>query len=90
MNQNMTTILDKIKEYNKIILFRHFRPDGDATGSTKGLQRIIQLTYPEKTVLLINNDYADLVLCHLPKKVLITLPTASLRRENPMNVGTSR
>ena len=59
MNQNMTTILDKIKEYNKIILFRHFRPDGDATGSTKGLQRIIQLTYPEKTVLLINNDYAD-------------------------------
>ena len=59
MNQNMTTILNKIKEYNKIILFRHFRPDGDATGSTKGLQRIIQLTYPEKTVLLINNDYAD-------------------------------
>ena len=59
MKEIMTTILDKIKEYNKIILFRHFRPDGDATGSTKGLQRIIQLTYPEKTVLLINNDYAD-------------------------------
>ena len=55
----MTTILDKIKEYDKIILFRHFRPDGDATGSTKGLQRILKLTYPEKTVLLINNDYAD-------------------------------
>ena len=59
MNKNMTTILDKIKEYNKIILFRHFRPDGDAIGSTKGFQRILQLTYPEKTVLLINNDYAD-------------------------------
>ena len=59
MNQNMTTILDKIKEYNKIIIFRHFRPDGDAIGSTKGLQRILKLTYPEKTVLLINNDYAD-------------------------------
>ena len=59
MKEIMTTILDKIKEYNKIILFRHFRPDGDATGSTKGLQRILQLTYPEKTVLLINNDYAD-------------------------------
>ena len=59
MKEIMTTILDKIKEYDKIILFRHFRPDGDATGSTKGLQRIIQLTYPEKTVLLINNDYAD-------------------------------
>jgi phosphoesterase RecJ-like protein len=55
----MTTILNKIKEYNKIIIFRHFRPDGDAVGSTKGLQRILKLTYPEKTVLLINNDYAD-------------------------------
>ena len=59
MNENMTTILNKIKEYNKIIIFRHFRPDGDAVGSTKGLQRILKLTYPEKTVLLINNDYAD-------------------------------
>ena len=59
MNKNMTTILNKIKEYNKIIIFRHFRPDGDAVGSTKGLQRILKLTYPEKAVLLINNDYAD-------------------------------
>lgn len=59
MNQNMTTILNKIKEYNKIIIFRHFRPDGDAIGSTKGLQRILKLTYPEKNVFLINNDYAD-------------------------------
>jgi phosphoesterase RecJ-like protein len=55
----MTTILNKIKEYNKIIIFRHFRPDGDAVGSTKGLQRILKLTYPEKTILLINDDYAD-------------------------------
>ena len=59
MLENMTTILNKIKEYNKIIIFRHFRPDGDAIGSTKGLQRILRLTYPEKTVLLINDDYAD-------------------------------
>ena len=59
MNNNMTTILNKIKEYNKIIIFRHFRPDGDAVGSTKGLQRILKLTYPEKEILLINNDYAD-------------------------------
>ena len=59
MLENMTTILDKIKEYDKIILFRHFRPDGDAIGSTKGLQRILKLTYPEKNVLLLNDDYAD-------------------------------
>ena len=59
MNEIMTTILDKIKEYDKIILFRHFRPDGDAMGSTKGLQRILQLTYPEKTILLQNDDFSD-------------------------------
>ena len=57
----MQTILNKIKEYDSIIIFRHKRPDGDATGSTKGLQRILQLTYPEKQILLINSDYADYV-----------------------------
>ena len=44
----MEKILQKIKKYNRIIIFRHFRPDGDAVGSTKGLQEILKLTYPEK------------------------------------------
>lgn len=52
-------ILDKIKEYRKIIIFRHKRPDGDATGSTKGLARILQLTYPDKKILLQNCDFSD-------------------------------
>lgn len=52
-------ILDKIKEYDKIILVRHTRPDGDAVGSTKGLQAILRASFPEKTVLLLNEDYAD-------------------------------
>lgn len=52
-------ILEKIKEYNRIIIFRHKRPDGDATGSTKGLHRILSLTYPEKEILLQNCDYSD-------------------------------
>ena len=55
------TILNKIKEYNKIIIFRHFRPDGDAVGSTKGLYGILKLTYPEKDIRLINSDYSDYV-----------------------------
>ena len=53
------TILNKIKEYNRIIIFRHKRPDGDATGSTKGLAKIIKLTYPEKEVYLENSDFAS-------------------------------
>jgi len=54
-------ILEKIKEYDKILIFRHKRPDGDCTGSTKGLQRILQLTYPQKTILLQNCDFSEYV-----------------------------
>ena len=46
--ETMQKILQKIKEYNRIIITRHFRPDGDAIGSTKGFKRILELTYPEK------------------------------------------
>lgn len=59
MNENMQRILDKIKEYDKIIIFRHFRPDGDAIGSTKGLARILRLTYPEKKIYLQNADFSN-------------------------------
>ena len=59
MNENMQNILNKIKEYDKIFIFRHFRPDGDAVGSTRGLQAILQLTYPEKKIYLQNADFSD-------------------------------
>ena len=52
-------VLDTIKEYNKIIIFRHFRPDGDAVGSTKGLQRILQISFPNKQIVLQNCDFSD-------------------------------
>lgn len=59
MNENMKKILEKIKEYDKILIFRHFRPDGDAVGSTRGLAEILKLTYPEKKVYLQNADFSD-------------------------------
>lgn len=59
MNENMKIILDKIKEYDKILIFRHFRPDGDAIGSTKGFARILQLSFPEKKIYLQNSDFSD-------------------------------
>ena len=55
----MTAILQKIKEYDRIMLFRHVRPDGDCVGATKGLKRIIQKTWPEKEVYLIDEDTAQ-------------------------------
>ena len=52
-------ILQKIESYQRIIITRHARPDGDAVGSTKGLQKILQLSYPEKEILLINEDSSE-------------------------------
>ncbi len=50
------SILDKIKEYDRIMLFRHKRNDGDCVGSTKGLQAILRASFPEKDILLIDDD----------------------------------
>ena len=57
--ETMKSILEKIKSYQRIIIFRHYRPDGDAVGSTKGLQRILQLSFPEKEIYLQNSDFCD-------------------------------
>ena len=57
--ETMEKILQKIKEYDRIIIFRHFSPDGDAIGSTKGLQAILRASFPEKEILLCNDDYAQ-------------------------------
>lgn len=51
-------IFNKIKEYDRIMLFRHVRNDGDCVGATKGLKAIIQATWPEKEVYLIDTDTA--------------------------------
>ena len=59
--EQMRAVLDKIKQYDKIIVFRHKRPDGDAVGSTKGLCGVLRATYPEKDIRLINNDFTDYV-----------------------------
>lgn len=88
-------ILQKIKEYNRIFLFRHVRNDGDCVGSTKGLKEIIKLTWPEKEVYLIDRDSSaylaflgpedDPVEDELYKDALgIVLDTASVSRiSNP-------
>ena len=59
--EQMKAVLDKIKQYDKIVIFRHKRPDGDAVGSTMGLRDVLRATYPEKNIKLINSDYADYV-----------------------------
>ena len=52
-------ILQKIKDYQRIIITRHARPDGDAVGSTKGLYGILRLSFPEKEIYLLNEDESE-------------------------------
>ncbi len=51
-------ILEKIKEYDSIVLFRHIRNDGDCVGATKGLKEIIKASFPSKSVYVIENECA--------------------------------
>jgi phosphoesterase RecJ-like protein len=55
----MRAILEKIKEYNRILIFRHMRMDGDCVGASKGLQAILKLTYPEKEILIADHQHSD-------------------------------
>lgn len=52
-------ILEKIREYQKIMLFRHVRVDGDCVGATKGLKEILRLSYPDKEIYLIDNEHSE-------------------------------
>lgn len=48
----METILNKIKEFDKIIIQGHGRPDGDCIGSQYGLYYLIKESFPNKTVII--------------------------------------
>ena len=56
----MEHIFKKIKEYNKIILHTHIRPDGDALGSQFGLMYLIKTSFPEKEVYITGDNSESL------------------------------
>jgi len=60
MNLNiMQEILNKIEAYHRILIFRHKRLDGDCVGATKGLKRMLQLSYPEKEILIPDTQVSE-------------------------------
>lgn len=52
-------ILEKIQKNDQIMIFRHIRNDGDCVGASKGLKEIILATWPQKQVLLIDQDKSE-------------------------------
>ena len=59
MREVMEQILEKIKSYDRIMIFRHVRNDGDCVGASKGLKQILQQSFPEKEILLIDSECAQ-------------------------------
>ena len=49
-------ILEKIKEYDTIIIHRHMKPDPDALGSQVGLKALLKHHFPEKTIKAVGYD----------------------------------
>jgi len=49
-------IIDKIQQYDTVIIHRHGRPDGDAMGSQVGLKHLLLENYPGKTVHAVGDD----------------------------------
>lgn len=52
-------ILARIKAYDKILIFRHKRVDGDCVGATKGLKEILRASFPEKEILVIDDERSE-------------------------------
>ena len=53
------TILRKIEEYDRILIFRHIRPDGDCVGASKGLKTILKASFPEKEIYVADEMNSD-------------------------------
>ena len=52
-------ILNKIKEYDTVIIHRHVRPDGDAIGSSLGLREILRDNFPEKHIYSVGGNLPE-------------------------------
>src|SRR5699024_4644051 len=49
-------IIQAIKEFDRIIIHRHVRPDPDAYGSQAGLKEMIKSSFPEKEVFIVGEE----------------------------------
>lgn len=55
INQSFKVMLQEIEAYDKIIIHRHNKPDGDAMGSQIGLKHIIKENYKDKQVYVVGD-----------------------------------
>ncbi len=82
-------ILDKIKAYQRIIIHKHIRPDGDCYGAGFGLKEIIKESFPNKEVYVVGEtaeyvkfigDVDDIPDTHFNGALSICVDTANEKR----------
>ena len=80
-------ILAKIKEYDRILIFRHKRVDGDCVGASKGLKEILRASLPQKDVRIIDDEHSEylaflgrMTKLFLMNSMLLRLVSMSMRR----------
>ena len=94
-------ILEKIKEYETIVIARHERPDGDAIGSSHGLAQILRISFPEKHIYVANQDSSEYLAflnteesdpkgIGLENALAIVVDTAGLDRCANKEIGKAR
>jgi len=94
-------VLEKIKEYETIVIARHERPDGDAIGSSHGLAQILRISFPEKHIYVsdqdsseylafLNTEEADPKGIGLENALAIVVDTAGLDRCANKEIGKAR
>ena len=49
-------ILQAIKQHQRIIIHRHYNPDGDAMGSQIGMKQLLKDNFPEKEIYAVGDD----------------------------------
>ncbi len=62
-------LLQKIKEYEYIIIHGHTRPDGDCYGSQFGLKNIIKESFPNKKVFVVGETSEYVSFVGTPDKI---------------------
>jgi len=61
------TLFNKIKEFDRIVVYRHHKPDYDAIGTQLGLVEFIKTNYPNKEVHYVGDDHVTLTGRCFPK-----------------------
>lgn len=80
-------LLNKIKEYDKITIYKHVKPDGDCVFSSLALYQFLKENFPKKQIKILGNDEFDLITVNhkcsdsfIQKSLGISLDTATSSR----------